>query len=293
MKTIRSRILLLSFLFAIPGAGSLWAQTDLPAHASAPAEQRVFVCAHSFMIFTARLLPPMAQAAGIHYLPAGQQMLGGSRVIQHWNLPDDKNRAKEALRAGNVDVLTLSPHFLLPDEGIDNFTKLGLEANPRLRVLVQASWPANDGILTRPFHNEERNSATMGSLQEMQKMHHSLWFDSLEKQVRALNAAVGHDAVYIIPVADAVTALRERIAEGKAPGLSKQTDLFNDDLGHPKAPLAELVTYCHFATIYGRSPEGLPVPADLKNIPQGEELNRLMQRIAWETVSGYPMSGVK
>ena len=111
--------------------------------------------------------------------------------------------------------------------------------------------------------------------------------------MRTLNATLGHDAVHIIPVADAVTALREKIAEGNAPGLTKQTDLFNDDLGHPKPVLAELVTYCHFAAIYGRSPEGLPVPAELKNIPQAEDLNRLLQRIAWETVSGYPMSGVR
>jgi len=286
MKIIRP-LRLFILLLLVTAAGPLRAQTD------APAGQRVFVCAHSFMIFTARLLPPMEQAAGIHHLVAGQQMLGGSRVIQHWNLPDEKNQAKAALRAGTVDVLTLSPHFLLPDEGIDNFTRLGLATNPKLRVLVQASWPANDGILTRPFHNEERNAATVESLQEMQKLHHSLWFDTLEKQVRTLNTTIGHEAVCIIPVADAVTTLREKIAAGTAPGITRQTELFNDDLGHPKAPLAELVTYCHFAAVYGRSPEGLPVPGDLKNFPQAEELNRLLEQIAWQTVSRYPMSGVR
>src|SRR4051812_3210869 len=111
-----SRILLPLLLIAL--VGPLRGQTEVPAG------PRVFVCAHSFMIFTARLLPPMAQAAGIPYVSAGQQMLGGSRVIQHWNLPDDKNPAKAALLAGKVDVLTVSPHILLPDEGIDNFTKL-------------------------------------------------------------------------------------------------------------------------------------------------------------------------
>ena len=108
-------------------------------HAEQPAPTRVFVCAHSFMIFTAKLLPSLAQAANFSYASAGQQMIGGSRVIQHWNLPDEKNTAKAALREGKVDVLTLSPHMLLPDEGIDNFTKLGLEKNPKLRVFVQAS----------------------------------------------------------------------------------------------------------------------------------------------------------
>jgi hypothetical protein len=265
----------------------------LAAESGAPPTERVFVCAHSFMIFTARLLPPMAQAAGTPYTAAGQQMLGGSRVIQHWNLPDDKNLAKAALREGRVDVLTLSPHMLLPDEGIDNFTKLGLEKNPQLRILVQASWPARDGVLDRPFKNEDRNAETIENLHQMRAGHRERWLDGLEAQVRALNQSVGHEAVFIVPVSDAVFALREHIAEGTAPGLTKQTDLFKDDLGHPQAALAELVTYCHFATIYQRSPVGLPVPVDLKNLPQAEELNRLLEQLAWEAVNHYPMSGVR
>ncbi len=262
------------------------------ADIDAPASQRVFVCAHSFMIFTAKMLPPMAQAAGIPYTAAGQQMLGGSRVIQHWNLPDEKNLAKAALREGRVDVLTLSPHMLLPDEGIDNFTKLGLEKNPKLRVLVQASWPARDGVLDQPFKNEDRNASTVESLRTMREGHRTLWLNALEAQVRALNQSIGHDAVFIVPVSDAVFALREHIAEGTAPGLTKQTDLFKDDLGHPQAALAELVTYCHFATIFQRNPVGLPVPADLKNLPQAEDLNRLLEQLAWDAVSNYPLSGV-
>ncbi len=278
------RPILLSLLLA--GAGAL------PAHADTPPHQRIFVTAHSFMIFTAQLLPPMAQAAGLPTVPIGQQMIGGSRVLQHWNLPGDKNRAKAALLAGQVDVLTLSPHILLPDEGIDRFTKLGLEKNPQLRVLVQASWPARDGVLDRPFRNAERNTSTLQSLRTMRAGHRSRWLDSLEAQVRALNASVGRDAVFIVPVSDAVFALRERVAAGTAPGLMQQTDLFRDDLGHANAPLAMLVTYCHFAVIYQRSPVGLPVPPDYARFPQAAELNRLLQQLAWDAVSNYPLSGL-
>ncbi|HSI10431.1 MAG TPA: hypothetical protein VK961_00240 [Chthoniobacter sp.] len=284
MKFFRPFALLLLLAF-----GSSLFAADVPV----PSSPRVFVCAHSFMIFTAKMLPPMAQAAGVSYAPAGQQMLGGSRVIQHWNLPDDKNLAKAALRDGRVDVLTLSPHIMLPDEGIDDFTKLGLEKNPKLRVYVQASWPARDGVLDRPFKNEERNASTAESLTQMKDGHRDRWLNSLEAQVRTLNQSVGHECVYIVPVSDAVFALREHIVAGTAPGLTKQTDLFRDDLGHPQAALAELVTYCHFAAIFGRSPEGLPVPAEMKNLPEAEALNRLLQQLAWQAVSQYPLSGVK
>ncbi|MDI1313015.1 hypothetical protein [Prosthecobacter sp.] len=264
-----------------------------PAALGLPAGPRVFVCAHSFMIFTASMLPKMVEAAGIGYEDAGRQMIGGSRTLQHWEMPDENNLAKKALRGGSVDVLTVSPHMLLPDEGIDNFTKLGLEKNPKLRVLVQASWPARDGNLTGEFHNAMRNDATLESLRKLHDMQREQWLKQLEAQVTALNAAVGKEAVCIVPVTDAVFALRERVIEGKAPGITKQADLFKDDLGHPMPALSVLVTYCHFGAIYQRTPVGLPVPAALKDVPQAAELNALLQELAWDAVTHYPMSGVK
>ncbi|WP_395751225.1 hypothetical protein [Prosthecobacter sp.] len=268
-------------------------ENTTPASAGLPSGPRVFVCAHSFMIFTATMLPKMTEAAGIGYQDAGRQMIGGSRTQQHWDVPDEKNLAKKVLREGGVDVLTLSPHMLLPDEGIDSFTKLGLEKNPNLRVLVQASWPARDGNLTGDFHNAQRNDATVESLRKLHAMQREQWNTKLEAQVNALNAAVGKEAVHIVPVGDAVCALRERVVEGKAPGIAKQADLFRDDLGHPQPALSVLVTYCHFAAIHQRNPAGLPVPEAIKDKPQAAELNALLQQIAWEAVTKYPMSGVK
>jgi len=100
-------------------------------------------------------------------------------------------------------------------------------------------------------------------------------------------------AVRIVPVGRAVFALRERVAQGTAPGIAKQSDLFRDDLGHPQPPLAALVTYCHFAAIYGRSPVGLPVPATLKSLADAGAMNRLLQELAWQAVISYPLSGVR
>ena len=284
MKNLRLRTLpIFILLFALLTAG----------RAEQPAPTREFVCAHSFMIFTSRSLPTVAQAAGFPYSAAGQQMIGGSRVIQHWTLPDDKNMAKAALREGRVDVLTLSPHRLLPDEGIDNFTRLGLEKNPNLRVIVQASWPGFDGVWTGQFRNAQRDSATVASIAEMRRGFREQWLTAMEAQVGSLNKSVGRDVVHILPVFDAVFALRERIAKGTAPGLTKQTDLFRDDIGHPREPLAALVTYCHFAAISGRSPVGLPVPAELQRLPRAAELNTLLEQLAWDAVTAYPLSGVK
>jgi len=120
-------------------AGSLLA-------ADPPRGERVLVTAHSFHIFIAPRLAPLAKAAGIegHELVAAQ-MIGGSKVIQHWNLPDEKQKAKPALTEGRVDVMTMSPHVYLPDEGINHFVELGVKRNPKLRFLVQHSWMPWDG----------------------------------------------------------------------------------------------------------------------------------------------------
>ena len=252
--------------------------------------QRVFVAGHSFHIFVAAPLAEFAKDAGItEHRTAGTQMIGGSRTLQHWNLPDDKNKAKAALRAGDVDVLTLSPHLLIPDEGIDNFTKLGLEKNPKLRVLVQGSWLAFDGVANpKTFTTAQHNQTPLAQIRAGQME----WDKKISAQIRALNQAIGHDAVFVVPAGTAVLALREHIAAGTAPGLKQQTDLFTDPIGHATPPLQAIVTYCNFAAIYRRSPVGLPVPTALKNLPQAAALTPLLQKLAWDALTAHPLSGV-
>lgn len=262
----------------------------------APPPERVLVCAHSFMTCIARLLPPMAQAGGVGFALAGHQMIGGSQVIQHWNLPGDK--ARPALQAGTVDTLILSPTVILPDAGIDNYARLGRGANPRLRILVQASWPAFDDAgsadllqfhaRAKRFRNEQRDRATATDLAAMLDAQRRGWCRLLQEQADALNRELGADAVRIVPVNEAVFALRQRILLGTAPGLQRQTDLFEDPIGHPRPALAALVAYCHYAAIFGRSPAGLPVPSILAAQPAADGLNPVLQEIAWEAVRSSP-----
>src|SRR5688500_10991228 len=71
---------------------------------------RTFYTGHSFHMFVPQRLQAMVKAAGVEgYELAGAQGLGGSRVQQHWDLPEDKNKARAALAAGNVDVFTMAP----------------------------------------------------------------------------------------------------------------------------------------------------------------------------------------
>ena len=112
--------------------------------AAPPKGQRVFFASHSGMSFVPDPLGEVAESAKIKgHKMVGLQKLGASRTIQHWNLPEEKNQAKKALKAGEVDVFVMSP-IQFPDEGVENFVKLGLEHNPNMRFLVQITWGGGD-----------------------------------------------------------------------------------------------------------------------------------------------------
>jgi hypothetical protein len=99
--------------------------------------QRIFYTGHSFHVFIPPIMINIAESADI----SGQENLGlssigGSRVIQHWDVPNAKNQARVVLGTGRVEVLTLAPVFM-PDDGIGNFAALAREKNSNIRITVQ------------------------------------------------------------------------------------------------------------------------------------------------------------
>jgi hypothetical protein len=255
--------------------------------------QRVFTCGHSFHVWVPAIVADLCEKAEIpNHVQAGLSSIGGSRVIQHWDIPKDKNKAKEALKTGKVDVLTLSPIFL-PDPGIENFTNLALEHNKDIRILVQPIWLRWD-IYEPTTKRPKKVDHNAISGEELRKRH-DVHFKLMDKHIRELNEKLGKTVLYIVPAPHAVIALREKIIAGKAPGLKVQEDLFTDELGHGKPSLMALVGYCNYAVMYRRSPVGLPVPAILKQAKLGDQeepLNRLLQELAWDAVIRHPLSGV-
>jgi len=256
---------------------------------------RVYTCGHSFHVWSARIIEDIAKSAGIQdHQIAGISSIGGSRVIQHWDANDEKHQAKEALTAGSVDVLTLSPIWL-PDEGIGKLAKLAYEHNPNVRVTVQEYWlPADRYDPTYPLKTKQQVDHNAATIAELRKQHEP-YIRGMDDHIRELNKQFPKQVLYIVPVGQAVLALREKIIAGQAPGVKAQAELFRDSWGHPTAPLQALAAYCHFAVIYRRSPVGLPVPAVLraaKNPEWDERLNRLLQELAWDAVRQHPLSGV-
>ena len=258
--------------------------------------QRVATCGHSFHVFTYRQVAEIATSAGLKHELAGLSSIGGSTVIKHWAVPEEKSAVKQVLKAGKADVLTLSPIWL-PDEAIEQFVKLGIEHNPALRITVQEYWMPNDEY--EPVYPLQTKKKVDHNATDLAKLRDATqrYAKDIEDHVKGINQRLGKDAVLIVPVGMAAVTLREKIIKGEAPGLKQQSELFRDNWGHANPPLQILSSYCHFAVIYRKSPVGLPLPLafrTLKDMSDDDKakLNTLLQQIAWDTVSAHPMSGI-
>jgi hypothetical protein len=267
------------------------------AESSAPIAtgQRIFSTGHSFHFGFPAILDEIAKSAGVmDSTNSGLSSIGGSIVDRHYG----GTNVMAALTAGQVDVLMTTPIYL-PDPGIEKFAQFGFEHNPAFRLMVMEFWLPFDNYEPRnykngaehvaPPANVDHNAATAEALQKM----HQRYFDEMDAEVARINLKLGKTVVRVVPVGQAVNALREKIMAGQAPGLEKQWDLFTDNLGHPKMPLTILMGYCHYAVIYRKSPVGLPVPKALAGVKQAAELNRLLQDLAWNAVTHHPLSGVR
>ncbi len=255
---------------------------------------RLFTCGHSFHWWVGPILEELAASAGIAgHRTVGCSSIGGSRTIQHWEVPEEKNEVKKALRAGAVDVLTLAC-MTHPDEGIRLFAELAAEHNPQVRVTLQELWLPEDRFPFEP-NAQTRTSVEQfnGSTPETLAPPLAAYAREMDGFAAAVNADLGRPVIFIVPDGQATLKLRTKICAGQVPALRRQSALFTDSWGHPQPPLQLLSAYCHFAVIYRRDPAGLPWPKVVACAQQGDaQLNADLQRFAWEAVTEHPMSGV-
>jgi hypothetical protein len=315
---------LLAFSLALSAPPLSLAQ---PAAATAPVAkgQKIVMATHSFNVFigpsrgrpgeaNATPSPGPLAALAAERGKAGHetlavQMIGGSTPMQHWSQgagDDSKNIAKAALtKAGPaVDVFTMSPNAIMPEPGIDLFGDFVIKTNPNARIMVQNSWSSWDGTGSTPavggtgnaaFQAVDHDKATKADIDKWiasLKTPETGYLAKLRAQLNGINQRAGHQIAYVVPSGEATYLLREEILAGHVPGLTKQSELFRDGIGHPQQPLANVVTYVWYAAMYRESPVGLKAlvnPAD----PTSAAREKLLQQIAWNTVIAEPMSGVK
>ena len=251
----------------------------------------VFFTDHSYHDFVPSNLQILAnQTATADFKIVGRQLKGGSRVIQHWELPDEQNQAKKALMSGRVDALTLCPNMQIPDEGIEPFVRLAVEHNANVRVFVQAFWLLSDGYERAGFKNADRDVRPLSEVRDAIARYAA----ELRAQLRAINAKHGREVCALVPAGFGVVRLRELIADGKLSGITQASQLFIDDTGHPQPAIAHLVSYMFYAAIFDRDPQLLPGLDWPANQPApSSDLEPVLKRVAWEVMLAEPMSGVK
>ena len=266
--------------------------------------KRVYFVGHSFHMFVVRPLIYLAREAGVRgHWAEGWDMIGGSTPSQHWNRNGDDNEPKQALRSGRVEVLTLATNVIVPEPAIDSFADLAVEHNPSVRVMVQHSWGDQaTGLIMRARHsggaidmttvpsNESRDLVTAAQLASSRETT-AAQVDVLRGQLRAIDERHGREVTSVVPVGDAVLRLRELVVAGDLPGVTRQSELFRDPLGHATQPTMDLVAYLWLGALYGVDPAGMTCLVDADD-PTSADRHSVLQALAWRCLMDEPMARV-
>jgi hypothetical protein len=278
-----------------------------PALPPPTAGMRVFHLGHSLV---GRDMPAfveqLANAAGLTGHGHHSQLGWGASLRDHWDPAievagfDVENAhprfrpAREAIASGAYDAVILTEMVELRDAirwhespvYLHRWAQAARAARPDVRLYLYETW-----------HNLAHPD---GWLNRLDRDATALWQD----QVLALawgDPDLG--PVHVIPAGRVLAALTRALpAEGPLPGLTTETDLFarNPDGSLDTIHLNDqghyLIALIHFATLYHRSPLGLPHALRRADgspaTPPSDAAAALMQRIAWQVVRDLPVTGV-
>ena len=248
-----------------------------------------------------RDMPAMlAQMAGHDH---ASQLGWGSSLKDHWtgdvagfateNAHAKHRAAADALDSGAYPVVVLTEMVEIRDaiRYHDSARHLALwaararKARPDVRLYLYETW--------------HRTDDPEGWLERIDKDGDRYWHGDL------LAGAMAQDKVgeiYVIPGGPVMAATVRAIESGQIPGLQTRDDLFaRDDSGavdtiHINEIGGYLIALTHYAVIYQRSPEGRPhslTRADGSPVTAlSAETALALQRIVWNVVSGYGLTGV-
>ncbi len=251
----------------------------------------------------------VVNAAGIE----GHKWLGGPYIGTWHDIKGEKGlqpKRMEPLERGDFDMLLLATPHCYPDAeawaghvGLDSTPALlcdkGVTNNPKFRLIWQSwYWPRTERKGDRRVLSwKPRQDPPAGLL-------------ALEKLTDQINAKHGRKVMVISPVEEAVCKVIKMVDAGKFPGITDPVELWVDgDMWKPGSHMRTLFAYTNLATMYGVSPVGLnpdfstlkwgggkSAPTDPKSFadlaPITDEQRKILQQVAWETVSKYRHAGV-
>lgn len=282
----------------------------------APEKLRIYTAGNSFHMWLPAWLTPIEKVANVTpHEQIGVSYMASAWVKQHLTQIDDKHQAKPVVESGNLDVLTLGGMHT-PDEGIDTFATMGIEHNPKLIVTYQEFWLPYDRLdyplskknffgdlatTLRPWQDtadiakvsKDTSNFDIPTADQLDKLHEP-YFQGIDEYIAEENKKLGRSVIRVVPVGQAVLALRRKVIAGEVPTISKQSQLFVDNLGHPGDAIRALSGYCHFIVIHRQDPRGLPLalfPYGQRDNKFNQECNLILQHLAWDAVVNHPLSG--
>jgi hypothetical protein len=249
-------------------------------------------------------LEPIAGSAGKNLLFM-RKTIPGCGITGNWKTPGKGFGSPDSwavdynvVFARKIDHLFLQPFPNPPglkDDGEygGNFIAEARKYNPDVQVWLYAQWPALDSW---------KNDAHCVGAGWMQPS----WFPPNKKPASWDEAMANKMAYYLdlkkrwdakpdkrpvrlCPGGPALLRIKHEIEAGKVPGMTDfQAGIFSDDI-HLSRPGRYLVSLVHFACMYGENPEG---KATFANSGLTREQAAVFQRIAWDTVTNEPLTGV-
>ena len=220
------------------------------------------------------------------------QIINGASLAYNWDHAAEAEgigaRARLADHPADVLILTeaqpLAGHikYSATAANVAKFAALAVESNPDTRVYVYETWPS---LSSGPGVMVDGDPDAGVAWRERLALDLPLW----QGVASDASALAGHE-VALIPAGQAMGQLSDAIRAGKVPGIATIQDMFVDDI-HPNGKGLYFLAMLHVAAISGQTPVGLPAKLTRawasRDAVISDELARVLQQIAWESLQSY------
>ena len=263
---------------------------------------RIVGTGHSFMAPGYKTFPRICRAAGFEqplYTHTGGGITGSTRykweqengIFQFDGKPVPKLLA--SIANADWDAMMWGPYFNDRPQYYSCWIDFCHRFHPEMTFYLSDAWPQlyqlGENPKSEAFFTDE-------VLDRMAAEKRGIYVDLVNELRKEYP-----NKVFIMPTSDAMTLAAKRFLRGKLPGIEgihkviggKERSLWRDQLGHIGPGFDRLEGYVFYATLYGKSPELLGEVRfnDGPDFP-GPALDRAFREIAWQAVTGHPLSGV-
>ncbi len=262
---------------------------------------RIVGTGHSFMAPGYKTLPIICEAAGFQqplHLHTGGGMTGSARfkweqengIFQFEGKPKPKLLA--SIANAEWEAMMWGPYFQDRPEYYLCWMEFCLKHNPGMKFYLSDAWPQIEHLEMIPDSKKGFVAETIASLGKLKNEMYGEIVTTLNRKYPG--------KVHVIPTSDAMVLASQYFERGELPGVEglhrslggKKRSLWRDKLGHLGPGFEWLEGYVFYASLYRQSPELIKKRIEMGDFP-GAKLDRAFRRIAWQAVTGHPLSGVR